>query len=213
MLTPRNLQPRSWRWIWGTIHSTLCVLAKNLREVSFDLTRHPNNGCPHFPSECVGNWDTVPIFVYQDKGRYQPKYAAAVVKFQVLTTFIGQVAYANGPHQGAMSDTTLARLHRPQFTEKEFVLADLAYESVPNMLTPFKNKYGNHGMPLREQEYNRIHQFYRSRAEHTFARLKFWSLFSDRHRGDCLVMLEHAFMLWCSLLKIERAMRMPYPPI
>ena len=83
-----------------------------------------------------------------------------------------------------MSDTTLAHRHRPLFGPTEFVLKHLAYESVPNMLTPFKNNYGQHGMLPREQEYNRLHQFYRARAEHTVARLKTFPLFADKHRGD-----------------------------
>lgn len=156
--------------------------------------------------------DTVPIRSYQSSGRYQPKYESPVLKFQGMVNHIGLICFVSGPHLGSMSDTTLARLHRPPFNCKECVLADLAYESVPNMLTPFKNTFGPTGIPKREAEYNRLHQFYRARSEHTFAKLKKHAIIAGTWRSDDCAPLEQAFKVLCSCINIYHCVYLPYPP-
>ena len=72
--------------------------------------------------------------------RYQPKYKANVAKFNCIVSNQGYIAFISGPHPGAMSDTTLARLYRPVLKNNDTLLGDKAYESIPNVLPPIKGE-------------------------------------------------------------------------
>ena len=141
---------------------------------------HPNNCVPHFPPVCRGSIDTFPIFVDGGFGRYQPKYSGNVVKFQAIVSHQGLLAWLTGPHPGAMSDTTIARRCSPPWTlfglVHDYVLADLAYLSVPHMLTPFKGAVNRN-----EEFFNAAHSHYGARCEHYFGELHAWEVVV--HRG------------------------------
>eukprot|EP00667_Euglena_gracilis_P029445 EG_transcript_39061 len=157
-----------------------------MREISEEHLLHCNNHVPHFPKNCPGSVDTVPIFVCQGPHRYQPKYSHSVVKFQCVVTHLGFLAFLSGPHPGAMSDTTLFRQYRPNLPllglQDHYLLADLAYLSVPNSLPPIK---GNNLTP-EESEFNRCHQFYRARCEQYFAEMHSFAVVSATFRGSDL---------------------------
>lgn len=139
------------------------------------------------------------------------KYEQNVAKFQVLVTHIGFASWFSGPHVGTMSDTTLFRLHQPSLGDKDFILGDLAYESVPHVLTPVKNNFGKFGMPVREGEYIRVHQFYRARVEHFFGKVNKFSIF-EGYRSHDLHPLQNAFKLVCSSINLYHTVYLPYPP-
>ena len=87
-------------------------------------------------------------------------------------------AFVSGPHPGAFSDTTLPRHCRPALRPDMTILADLAYMSVPNCLTPIK---ADHVLSVDEEEFNRIVQFYRVRMDDSFD-----LLFQDPFAADML---------------------------
>ena len=112
---------------------------------------------------------TFPVQTLSGPGRYHPKYQCHCVKFNAILTLTGLFAYVSGPHPGAMSDTTIARLQR-----SDTLLGDKAYISVPNCLVPIKEQAG--GLTNPEVEYNRVLRFYRACVEHSFGWLNRWKV-------------------------------------
>ena len=186
----------------------LCQVMRT--EISPDHFRHPNNEVPHFPGT-IGSWDTFPIRVFSGRGRYQPKYKNAVVKFQGITTHMGLFAYVSGPHPGQMSDTTLARKYRPLLRASDTLLADLAYLSVPNCLPPVKKPQGG-DITFWQKEFNRIHQFYRARVEHQFGHLHTWAIIRSRFRSTNLRALRQAITVLCAIRNMSLCFNIPYVP-
>ena len=181
-----------------------------MREVDTVHLRHRNNSVPHFLGS-QGSWDTFPIHVQQGQGRFQPKYKKAVVKFQVIISHIGSIAFVSGPHPGAMSDTTLARIYRPVLRPRDQLLADLAYMSVPKCLRPFKKPPGGLLDPD-ALEFNRVHQFYRAKVEHQIGQLVRWRVVSARFRSPHLRNLKDAVRILCGIHNMRVAFRCPYVP-
>ena len=69
---------------------------------------HPNNHVPHFTTNCFG-----PLFVQRGHGRYQPKDARNVAKFQGMCTHQGMFCLLSGLHATGMTNAKLARLYHP----------------------------------------------------------------------------------------------------
>jgi hypothetical protein len=218
-LTPRNVHPGPCvstigRWITFMMRHLFAVMVE-VSAVHFD---HPNNHTPHFPQDVLGSWDTFPIFCKAASNTYQPKYKHHVVKFQGIINHLGFFCFVSGPHPGAMSDTTLARLYRPHFQPHWTILGDLAYLSVPNCLTPFKNQGACPEQGLAqsltpdELEFNRVHQFYRARVAHAFGRLHAWKIVDDVYRGSDLTPLRQAVHIICNIRNMYMAFNIPYQP-
>lgn len=196
---------------WNHVQLVLKHLSDHMVELSMAHLHHPNNSVPHFPFT-LGSWDTFPIFVRHGRGRYQPKYKAPVVKFQGITSHLGFIGFISGPHPGAMSDTTLARLYRPPLGPSDTILADLAYLSVPNCLTPFKKPPTGHDLDVDALEFNRVHQFYRARVEHQFGHLHAWRIISCKYIDRSLGPLKWAVQVLCNIHNMKLAFRCPYMP-
>jgi hypothetical protein len=198
--------------MWRIIRRTLRLLALRMTEIDAIHLDHPNNHTPHFPEGVVGSIDTFPVFVQCGANRYQPKYKHYVVKFQGVTNHLGFFAYLSGPHPGAMSDTTLARIWRLALSAWQTLLGDLAYLSVPNCLTPFKNPQEPATLTQDELEFNRIHQFYRARVEHAFGSLHAWGVIDQVYRGKDMGTLRDAVRVICSIRNMQLAFRLRYFP-
>ena len=153
-LAPDHIHPKpAVNTIWRYIRMGLQHLAAVMAEISVTHLQHKNNCVSHFPKGVYAAWDTFPIVVQHGPHRYQPKYKGYVTKWQGIVSFLGMFAVVSGPHPGAFSDTTLARHCRPALRPDMTILADLAYMSVPNCLTPIK---ADHVLSVDEEEFNRI---------------------------------------------------------
>ena len=214
LLGPQHLKPIGKDAAWRHVRAGLRNLDEVMVEIDEAHFRHKNNSVPHFPFT-IGSWDTFPILVPSGKGRFQPKYKASVVKFQGITNHLGLFAFISGPHPGAMSDTTLARMYRPNLTPTDVILADLAYLSVPNCSTLFK-KANSYDLDRDEMEFNRVHRFYRARVEHQFGHLHGWKLVSSKYRSPHMGPLKWGVRVLCHLHNMKLGFRcgyMPYTPI
>lgn len=167
-LAPHH-KPRSDRYVRWIVWHTVAFLADNMVEITVDHFDHPGNHVPHFPEHVVGGVDTFPVFALGGPHRNQPKYKANVFKFQAYVSHLGFIGFLSGPHPGAFSDTTLARHYHPR--GQRTYLADLAYVSVPFCLPPHKGD-----QTAEEEEFTRVHQWYRARTEHCFAKLHAFSI-------------------------------------
>ena len=208
---PRHLRIIGKHAAWAHVRVGLSRLSEVMAEIDMCHLRHENNSVPHFPFT-MGSWDTFPAIVRQSKGRYQPKYKAHVVKFQAITSHLGFICFLSGPHPGAMSDTTLARVYRPSLQPDDTILADLAYLSVPNCLTPFKKPNKPHELDSDALEFNRIHQFYRARVEHQFGHLHGWKILSSKYRSPYLGPLKWGIRVLCNIHNMRLAFSCPYVP-
>ena len=201
-------QPRGDSFVRSMVRATISFLGDKMVEVNEAHFSHPSNHVPHFPSNVVGGVDTFPIFSLEKKHRYQPKYKAAVLKMQAYVSHLGMFGFISGPHPGAASDTTTARRYHP---EGDFTfLADLAYISVPHCLPP----YGAERCEASEacSEFTRIHQWYRARTEHAFARLHHFGIIDQTYRGRDLKFLKSCVFVLANLCNIVTATRLPYVP-
>eukprot|EP00667_Euglena_gracilis_P016854 EG_transcript_17674 len=186
-------------------------LATVMVEISMEHLIHPNNHIPHFPKYVLGSLDTFPLVVENGPNRYQPKYKSCVVKFQGAVSNLGLLAFLSGPHPGAMSDTTLARNYVPPYAsyglENCYLLADLAYTSLPHLLPPYK------GIQTPQQaRFTQIHQWYRARAEHYFADLHNFNIIDSPYRGRDFRFLKNCVIVLCSCQNVARAFAVRYPP-
>ena len=199
------------RFVRESVHRGISFLFHSMQEISMEHALHPNNSVPHFPTHCIGSIDTFPVRVHRGRSRYQPKYAGNVCKFQATCSHLGMFCFLSGPHPGAMSDTTLARLYRPNYAayglQSCYWLADLAYISVPQMLPPFKGEQTEW-----EAEFTRVHQFYRARVERSFADLHKFDIVRSPFRSSDLVFLKRCIFVLCGCLNVKRASSMPYNP-
>lgn len=197
--------------VYLKVRKGMWCLFRTMEEISMDHAKHPNNHIPHFPVHCLGSIDTFPIFVHRGRSRYQPKYAGNVAKFQAICSHLGMFCFLSGPHPGAMSDTTLARVYRPDYEALDlracYWLADLAYISVPHMLPPFKGE-----QTPDQAEFTRVHQFYRARVERAFADLHKFGIAHGRFRGSDMRFLKACIFVLCSCVNIRRALDIAYPP-
>lgn len=72
--------------------------------------------------------------------------------------------------------------------------------------------YGKLGMPTREKEYNRVHQFYRARSEHYFARMKKFQILGGVYRSENSLPLQSAFVVIASCINVYKSVFIDYPP-
>ena len=202
-------------WIRTLVNNGIDHLYLHMCEICMDHVFHPNNQISHFPWFCIGPIDTFPIHAPRGQSRFQPKFYKNVVKFQDIVSHLDLLRFFSGPHPGAMSDTTPARIYRPPYAllgfANYYLLAEFAYLSVPHMLPPFKGDQTTY-----EEEFTRIHQFYRARAEKVFAGLLNFDIVASHYRGDRMKFLGCCIRVLCSVQIIDRAFRpqyVPYSPI
>ena len=90
-------------------------------------------------------------------------------------------------------------------------LADLAYQSVPHMLPPFKGE-----QTMDEEPFSRVHEFYRARAEKIFAPPHTFEIGASHYRGDCMQLQGRCIRVLCAVVNIDCALtpqNVPYSPI
>ncbi len=111
-----------------------------------------------------------------------------------------------------MSDTTLARRHPAPYAAyglaRAYLLADLAYISVPQMLVPPKGNFQNNA----EKKFTRIHEWYRARAEHFLGDLHEFEVVSNDYRGADFTFMRDCVTVLCSCINIRRCFDLAFPP-
>lgn len=89
-------------------------------------------------------------------------------------------------------------------------MADLAYEGCPHLIVPIKDRTEGFGLSAREEEFNRVLQFYRARVEHVNGWLNNFGIVRQKCRMHNLTRLEQGMKVLCNLRNLYTVERVPY---
>ena len=113
--------------------------------------------------------------------------------------------FLSGPHFGTISDIKLYRMYTPQLAASECILGDKAYcdqNLVNTIITPIK-KQKRKRLSDEENEYNKLHGWYRSSIEHTFGFMKRFRIISNIFINACSMntfIIESPYYYACSIV-------------
>jgi hypothetical protein len=115
---------------------------------------------------------------------------------QVVCDHLGNIIWYSGPHLGTPHDLSLYVAIHPDLEAKEQLLADKAYFGAHGqrlgIISPHK-KPARGVLSRRQQAFNTIHRWYRSRIEHAIGFVKRFSILSNRYCGR-ISNLDHSFI-------------------
>jgi hypothetical protein len=167
----------------------------------------------------LGIVDTFPVEVqnphdsFMSKVLYHGKYGTTVFKFQNVVDFLGRIVCFTGAHLGKTPDHKIwestSDVHplKPQ----ELVLADGAYISESQVLCPFRQPPNGH-LTFREYSFNQILGHYRSRVEHSNAKLKKHKILGGIFRGKEMDVISCAALVIANCQNVHQHMHLSYEP-
>ena len=177
-----------------------------------------NHG-PHFPYWMTHFTDSMPISSIGgiwSAELFNPKYASHVYKVTVAVDFLGNIVWICPLAPGTSADVLIWDGYGPSRTKGEFFDYEVgghdgAYKGRLNVIAPF---IGRKNLSDRQQCYNDVHGFYRSRIEQVFGHLWHWGLVRNIWRGGANEL--HQFvriLLHFTQFRIRRQFRYaPYGP-
>jgi hypothetical protein len=176
------------------------VLAAHLNEINYAWRLDPMNHAPHFPYYVTAMVDVFPVYLPTGGGDqaganayvWQPKYHACVLKYQLVTTFLGDIVSLAGPFIGTDDDKGIWQdtwdLHPME--PWELFLADAGYAGAIGLLSKYRRAPGQAVLPHRRAIWNFIQEYYRgARGEGPISAFKRHGIFMQGfYRGELFLL-------------------------
>jgi hypothetical protein len=144
---------------------------------------------------------------------FAKKYGGVAYKFQNVVDFLGRIVAFTGVHLGKTHDGKIwsSTMADHPLLPLELVLADGAYIAEPQLIVPFHQPPNAH-LTFAQYVANKLISHFRSRVEHSNAKLKKHRILNSKYRGKSMEEITYAGHILANVQNVHQHMHLSYEP-